>query len=183
MEYARTKSGLLIPAHITLAENALKLGGKFKCEHFRKKEKIGEWESKNLVVNQALNDVLNCYLNAGSQTTAWFLGLFQGNYTPVATDTAATIAGNSTECSSYSSATRPAWTQAAPSGQQITNAANRATFTFTAGVTIYGAMLISNNVIGGTSGVLFAAAQFGASKAVVTSDQLLITYQINALPS
>jgi len=181
MKYAQTKSGLLVP--VGYGTEGFRLGGRFKASLYRKGVLIDEWESKNLAVNQGLNDALNAYFNAGGQTTTWYMGIYQGNYVPVATDTAATIAGNSTECSSYSSATRPQWQQAAPSGQSITNAANRATYTFTGGVTVYGAFLISSSVIGGTAGVLFAAAQFGASKAVVTSDQLLLTYTINALPS
>jgi hypothetical protein len=183
MQYVERPSGLLVPKHLQSHAGAFRLGGKFKGSLFRKGVLIDEWESKNLAVNQGLNDALNCYFNVGGQTTTWYMGIFQGNYTPVSTDTAATIAGNSTECSSYSSGTRPQWQQAAPSGQSITNAANRATYTFTGSVTIYGAFLISQNTIGGSSGVLFAAAQFGASKAVVSSDQLLLTYQINALPT
>jgi hypothetical protein len=173
MNYKNNGRGLLVPAKAAI-------GGRFIGAIVRKGEIVEEFADDNLIVNQGLNDILNCYLNAGSQTTSWFLGIFQGNYTPVSTDTASSIAGNSTECSSYSSATRPAWSPAAPSGQSITNAANRATFTFNAGVTVYGAFLISNNTIGGTSGVLLAAAQFGTPKSVVSSDQLLITYQLNA---
>jgi hypothetical protein len=174
---------MLVPRKSCLIIPSFELGGKFVGTLIRDGKIIDEWEDHNLVVSQGLNDNLNTYFNSGSQITSWFMGLYQGNYVPVATDTAATIAGNSTECSSYSSATRPAWTQAAPSGQSITNAASRATYTFTGNVTVYGAFLISNSIIGGTAGVLFAAAQFGASKAVVTSDQLLLTYQINSLPS
>jgi hypothetical protein len=182
MEYGKRKSGLLVPKHM-IPVDGLKLGGRFKGEIFRKGKLIDEFDVKNLVVNQGLNDVLNTYLNGGGQITSWFMGLFQGNYTPVATDTASSIAGNSTECSSYSSSTRPQWSPAAPSGQSISNSANRATYTFTGSVTIYGAFLISSNVIGGTAGTLFAAAQFGSSKAVSNSDQLLLTYQLNALPT
>lgn len=158
----------------------LMMGGVFRGEFFRDGKKFDEVEAHNLVVNSGLNDNLNVYLNGSGQTTSWFMGIFQGNYTPVSTDTAASIAGNSTECSSYTSATRPAWTPAVPSGQAITNSASRATFTFNATVTVYGAFLISSNVIAGTSGILFAAAQFGSSKAVVSGDQLLLTYSFSA---
>lgn len=174
MEYVKSDNGLLLP------EGKVLMGGKFIGQLFRKGKLIEEFEQANTVVNQGLNDNLNCYLNGGAQSTVWYMGIFQGNYTPVATDTAATIAGNSTECSSYTSATRPQWQPAAPSGQSITNSANRATFTFNGSVTVYGAFLVSNNVIAGTSGVLFAAAQFGAAKAVVSADQLLLTYTFNA---
>jgi hypothetical protein len=172
---------MLIPRKL----DRFQLGGKFFGAHVRKGRVIDEFEFKNLVVNQGLMDNLNAYLNGGAQTTVWYMGIFQGNYTPVPTDTAASIAGNSTECSSYTNVTRPQWVQAAPSAQSITNAANRATFTFNNGspLSIYGAFLISSNVIGGTAGVLFAAAQIGTPKPVTSGDQLLFTYQINALPT
>jgi hypothetical protein len=174
------KKGILVPVS---SEQRTKLGGVFVAEFYRGGKKTDELSSHNLVVNTGLNDILNCYLNAGSQQATWFLGIFQGNYVPVASDTAASIATNSTECSSYSGATRPQWVPAAPSGQSITNSAARATYTFNATVTIYGAFLISNNTIGGTSGVLFSGAQFGASKNVVNGDQLLLSYQFTAASS
>lgn len=137
---------------------------------------VDQWEVDNLAVNQGLNDILSVYFQGGSQKTSWFMGLFQGNYAPVATDTAANWAANATECSSYSSATRPAWTAAAPSSQSITNSAAPATFNFTANLTLYGAVIVSSNVIGGTAGTLFSEAQFPVPKTVSTGDQLLVTY-------
>jgi hypothetical protein len=157
--------------------------GRYTGQIIRRGKIIDEFECKNLVVNEGLNDMLNTYFNSGTQLTSWYLGVFQGNYNPVATDTAAVIAANSTECSSYTSATRPAWTPASASGQSITNSASKATFTFNASQTVYGAFLISNSTIGGTSGKLFSAAQFSASKGVVNLDQLLLTYTFNASSS
>lgn len=172
------------PASILLAKKHKIIGiGRYSGKIIRQGRIIHEWEDENLVVNEGLNDLLNTYFNNGSQISSWFLGVFQGNYTPVATDTAATIASNSTECSSYTNATRPAWTNAAPSAQAITNSGSPATFTFNASQTIYGAFLISNSAIGGTGGKLFSAAQFGTSKSVVSTDQLLLTYSFSASSS
>lgn len=157
--------------------------GQYEGEIWRRGKCIHAWKDRNLVVNQGLNDILNCYLNNGAQQPTWFLGVFQGNYFPLNTNTAANIAAASTECSGYDSATRPQWQPAAPSGQSITNSANRAAFNFNATNTIFGAFLISNNVIGGSTGVLFSGAQFGASKGVVDGDQLLLTYNFTAASS
>ena len=139
---------------------------------------IREWELDNLVVNQGLNDLLNVYLNAGSQKTQWYVGLFQGNYAPSLTDTASNWAANATEASNYTSATRPVWTPAAASAQSITNSASPASFTFNANITLYGIALVSNNVIGGTGGTLFSEATFAAPQAVTTGSQLLVTYAV-----
>lgn len=153
--------------------------GHYEFKLVRDGRVIDEWDIDNLVVNQGLNDILNVYFNSGSQKTSWYLGLFQGNYAPVATDTAANWAANATECSSYSAGVRPLWSPAAPSGQSITNSASPATFTFTADTTLYGAALVSNNVIGGVGGTLWSEATFASPKAVSTGDQLLVTYTLS----
>ena len=62
------------------------------------------------------------------------------------------------------------------SGQQVTNSASRASFTFNAGTTIYGAFLVSSSTINGTTGTLISAAQFGSAKSVSNTDQILLTY-------
>lgn len=180
MHYERSPGGILLPKHELL------LGGTFHVRHQRWNEDWeryiieDEFDVENIVVNEGLNHLLNTEFNAGTPVTSWFIGIFQGNYTPVATDTAANIAANSTECSSYTSPTRPAWTPAAASAQSITNSGSPATFTFNASQAVYGAFLISNSTIAGTAGVLFSAAQFGAAKSVVNLDQLIITYTFNA---
>lgn len=170
----KEQNGLLVPAH------KLILQGKYHGQIIREGRVIDEWEDTNLVVNEGLNAALNVLLNAGAGYSAWYLGIFSGNYTPVATDGAAVIAANSGECSSYTSATRPQWNQAAPSSQSITNSANQASFTFNASVTVYGGFLISSAVIGGTGGTMFSAARFSTAKNVVNLDQMLLTYTLSA---
>jgi hypothetical protein len=161
----------------------MKNHGSYHAVLKRKGVIIDEWDYDNLVVNQGLNYELGVALGGIGQITQWYLGIFQGNYTPVASDTAANWAANATECSSYMSATRPAFSPAAASGQQISNSATPATFTFTAGVTVYCTALVSSNTIAGTGGTLFSEALFGAAKTVVDGDQLLVTYTLSASSS
>jgi hypothetical protein len=174
MDYVKNDAGLLVP------NGKLILKGEYKFQHFRKGELIDEWSDENIIVNEGLNSLLGVYLQGATQITTWYLGLFEGNYTPVATVTAATIASASTECTAYTDLTRPTWTPAAPASQVITNAASPAAFTFNATKTIYGAFLVSNNTKSGTSGVLLSAAQFGSSKVVNNLDVLNVTYQFTA---
>lgn len=175
--FERNEAGLFVP------KQRLIMGGVFDCELVRGGEVIDKWQTPNLITNEGLNSVLDVYLHGASGIGAWYMGIFEGNYTPVNTDTASSIAGNSTECIAITATTRPAWTPAAPSGQSITNSASRAAFTFT-GITgsksIFGAFIHSNPTLQSTTGVLFAAARFGSSKSVVNSDQLLLTYTFNA---
>lgn len=174
MDFEKSAGGVLMP------NSALRVGGVFHCEHVRKGEVIDSWEQPNLVVNEGLNSLLSIMFNGGTQITTWYLGLFEGNYTPVAGVTAATITAASTECTAYDEATRVAYVEAAPASQSITNSASKATFTFNATKTIYGAFLVSNSTKSGTTGTLFSAARFSTSKAVVDDDQLLLTYTFSA---
>lgn len=174
MDYTKTESGLLVPP------SKIMMGGKFTGQILRNGEIIDEFEDHNLVVNEGLNHILNVEFNGATQVTTWYLGLFEGNYTPVSSVTAATIASASTECTAYASATRPEYVEAASTAQSTTNSANRASFVFNATKTVYGAFLISSSTKSGTSGVLFSAARFASSKAVDSGDELLLTYTFNA---
>lgn len=173
-EHMKTPGGVLMPAA------KITMGGRFTGQIIRKGEVIDEFEDHNLVVNEGLNHILNTQFNGGTQVTTWYLGIFEGNYTPVATVTAATIASASTETTAYVSATRPEYVEASASSQSITNSANRASFVFNASKTIYGAFLVSTNTKSGTTGTLFSAARFSTSKAVATDDELLLTYTFTA---
>jgi hypothetical protein len=72
------------------------------------------------------------------------------------------------------------YTEAASSAQSTTNSASRASFVFNATKTIYGAFLVSASAKSATTGTLFSAARFSTSKSVESSDELLLTYTINA---
>ncbi len=174
MDYERSDGGVLVPSQGIL------MGGRFVVEHYRKGELIDVTEDHNLVVNEGLNHILDVQFNGATQVTTWYMGVFEANYTPVATATAATITAASTESTAYDETTRVEYNEAASSGQSITNSANKATFTFNATKTIYGAFLVSASAKSATTGKLFAAAKFGTSKAVVDDDQLLITYTFAA---
>lgn len=173
-DYTQSAGGVLMP------RTQLKLGGHFIGQHIREGEVIDEWEDHNLVVNEGLNSVLGIMFHGDTQISTWYLGLFEGNYTPVATVTAATITAASTECTAYDESTRVEYNEAAAASQSITNSANRATFTFNATKTIYGAFLVSASAKSATTGTLFSAARFSTAKSVVSTDQLLLTYTFAA---
>lgn len=174
MDYKQSAGGILMP------EQGIRVGGKFIGQIVRDGHVIDEWEDHNLVVNEGLNHLLDVLFHGATQVTTWYLGVFEGNYTPVATLTAATVTAASTECTAYDETTRQAYDEAAAASQSITNAASKATFTFNAAKTIYGAFLVSASAKSATSGTLFSAARFGTAKTVVDDDQLLLTYVFNA---
>jgi hypothetical protein len=142
---------LLVPDRRLLAPKAV-IGGRISGKIIREDRVIDEFACENIVVNQGLNYLLGAALGAQSVVTSWFIGLFNNNYTILASDTAATIS----------------------------NSAIPASFTFNASLTVYGAFMISSSAINGTSGTLFSGAQFGSAKAVVNTDILQLTYTFTA---
>lgn len=143
-----------------------------------------KWETSehNLVVNVGLQDMNTQYFTGAAYTATWFIGVYGAgaSNTPAAGDTAASHAGW-TEVVAYSQATRPAVTfgtatTADPS--VISNSSSPAAFSINATTTIGGAFLISNSTKGGTTGILFSAADFAApgDRSVVSADTLSVTY-------
>ena len=161
----------------------MKIGGIFTYEHIRDGEVIDTWQEHNIVTNQGLNYVLGAAMAGATTVTTWYVGLFRNNYTPTATDTAAVFPGsgvaNEATTAVLTNSVRPTWTQAGASLQNVTNSASPAVFTFNASTNIYGAFLVSSNVLGGTTGTLAAGSQFASVRAMLTADVLNVTYSLS----
>jgi len=186
MSHEKAKSTDIVTAsverHVQPTEK-VKAGGKFYIECLDKDgNRKWEAESKNLVVNVGLQDMNTQYFKGVSYSAAWYIGLYgaASSNNPAAGDTAALHAGW-TENTTYSNATRPAATfgtatTADPS--VISNSASPASFSINGTTTIGGAFLISNNTKGGSTGILFSAADFQSpgDRSVVSGDTLNVTY-------
>lgn len=158
----------------------LTVGGYFTYEHIRDGKVIDTWQEKNIVVNTGLNYILDAALSGGTVNTAHYVGLFSNNYTPITS----TVVTDLTEVNAkYNEVTRPTWSEAGTSLQSISNSASPAAFTFNASETVYGAFLISNNTKGGTTGTLIAASKFAASRSMLATDVLNVTYTLSASSS
>ena len=160
-----------------------KAGGVYRIE-CRDKDGNLKWtaESANLVVNVGLQDMNDKYFTGSTYTATWYIGLYgaASSNNPAASDTAVSHAGW-TEITPYSNATRPACvfggaTNADPS--VITNSLSPAQFNINSTATVGGAFLISNNVKGGTLGILFSASDFQSpgDRNVSSGDTLNVTY-------
>lgn len=181
-EFAMGAGGLLLPRKVSIMyPHRVWMGGVFHAKHIRNGKVIDEFDFPNIVVNEGLNYVLGSALTGATPITTWYLAPFEGNYVPVATDTAASIVANSTENTTYTSATRVTWT-GVTTAQTSTNSASVATFTFNNATTktIYGAFMASSSAKSSTSGKLLAAAQFSSPKTVENTDQILLTYTFTA---
>lgn len=135
-----------------------------------------EVDSPNLVVNQGKNDILNQYFRGSAYSASFFVGL-KGTGTVAATDTISSKAW--TEVTAYSNATRPTYTTVAPTTQTITNSASPAVFNINGTATVAGCFIITNNTKGGTTGTLFSAVDFVASRNVLNGDTLTVTYNVS----
>ncbi|HED38738.1 MAG TPA: hypothetical protein ENI76_10930 [Ignavibacteria bacterium] len=171
-------------------ESGVGFMGIFTLDHYREGELIHTQSGENIVVTEGLNHLLDVVLGGVAANDPWYVGIFKGNYTPIATNTAANALGSLglfTECQDADYATpatnRPAYIDAAASGGVMTNTASKAAYTMSATITVYGAFLASSQAKTATTGVLFCAKKFAASRAVISADVLNVTYQLTATSS
>lgn len=166
-----------------MLNDKVKAGGVFTIQCHDKDGNL-KWEdsSHNLVVNVGLQDMNAKYFTGSSYTAAWYLGLYGAgaSNTPAASDTMSSHAGW-TEVTDYSQATRPACSFGTPTTADpsvATNSVSPATFSINATTTVGGAFLTSNSTKGGTTGILFSAADFSSpgDRSVVSGDTLSVTY-------
>jgi hypothetical protein len=132
-----------------------------------------------------LQDMNAKYFSGSAYTAAWYIGLYGAGSTnnPAASDTAASHAGW-TEVTAYSQSTRPACTFGSPTAADpsvISNSASPATYSINGTTVVGGAFLISNSTKGGSTGILFSAADFQSpgDRSVVNGDTLNVTYQFS----
>lgn len=146
-----------------------------------------KWTAKspNLVVNVGLADMNDKYFSGSGYTAAWYLGLYgaASSNDPAAGDTMASHAGW-TEVTDYSQSTRPAATFGSATVADpsvIDNSGSVAVFSINNTVTVGGAFLTSDDTKGGSTGILFSAADFQApgDRNVVSGDTLNVTYQFS----
>lgn len=158
-------------------------GGVFKVVcHDEKGNLKWEVESHNLVVNVGLQDMNAKYFTGSSYTATWYLGLYgaASSNNPAAGDTMSSHAGW-TEVTDYSQSTRPQCVFGTPTTADpsvATNSASPAVYSINGTTTVGGAFLTSNNTKGGTTGILFSAADFQSpgDRSVVNGDTLTVTY-------
>ena len=127
------------------------------------KDKYGNIKDTDVISNRIVDEGLDYTLDAalnGNGVSEWYIGLISGDPTVAASDTLSSHPGW-IEITQYDATTRNTWNSGSVVNQQITNEGNPATFIFNEdGLTVGGAMLVSNNTKGGTTGILYAAGAF-----------------------
>lgn len=151
----------------------------YKVECFDKHGNL-KWfeETPNTVVNVGLDDVLDKYLKGSTYTAAFYVGL-KGTGSIAAGDTMASHAGWS-EITAYTESVRQTLTLGTVSSQSVDNSASKATFSINGTATVAGAFIVTDSTKGGTSGTLYGAADFSASRNVENGDTLNVTCTLTA---
>jgi hypothetical protein len=164
----------------------VKAGGVFTIQCFDK-DGILKWEdtTHNLVVNVGLKEMNEQFFKGSNYTATWYLGLYgaAASNDPAAGDTMASHVGW-TEVTAYSETTRPAAVFGTPTTADpsvISNSGSIAVYSINGTTTVGGAFLTSDNTKGGTTGILFSAADFQApgDRSVVSGDVINLTYQFS----
>ncbi len=146
-----------------------------------------KWESlgnHNVMTDEGLDHLLDVLLHGSTQITAWYVVPFEDDFTADGDETYA-VPGF-TECTAFTEANRVAYNEAASSGQSVTNAANKASFSINATKTIYGAALVGGGTAADTKGdaagggTLLCAAKFSSSKPCESGDTLKVTATVSA---
>jgi hypothetical protein len=132
-------------------------------------------EAKNLMPIEGLNHMLGVTLKGATQAATWYIGLYEGNYTPVSTDTAAVFPTAATETTAYAETTRVEFVEGTATGGALDNSASRAEFTFTSATTVYGGFIGSASAKGGLTGALLSAVRFSSPKVLEIGSVLRVT--------
>jgi len=177
------------------------LRGRFQVEHWRKGEKIGNYDFPNGITVEGKNRLLNNMFNAGTSVAAWYVGLVDAAGA-VFNDTNDNYNGigrpaSWNEFNGYNIATnsdgthRPAWSPlGSASNKTITNTSPVVFDVVNAGVnqTIYGVFVaggiaganVKGNASSDPNGCLWSTANFTSGNVQVQNgDQLKVTYTVS----
>jgi len=142
---------------------------------------VQKWDEEfdNLVTTVGKNDLLTNQFKGSSYTAAWYLGLIDNaSFSAVAAgDTMSSHAGW-IESTAYSDGARKTLSFGTASSGSL--AASAASFSINATATINGAFSVTNSTKGGTTGTLYSAGSFSATRTVANGDTLNVTLTVTA---
>ena len=125
---------------------------------------VDRFDAHNLVPEEGLNFALTLLFKSGSVVPAWYVSIYEGDYTPTSDVTAATLGGLATEITAYTPSTRPEFVEGAVADGSVSNAASLAEFTFTAQKTVRVLALTSASAKGSGSGVAVSVVRLPSPK-------------------
>jgi len=137
----------------------------------------------NGIVTVGVNDMLNAYFGATTQSTAWYVGLVD-NSSFSAFSSADTMGSHSgwIENTAYNESTRPQWSAGTAASGAITNSGTFQ-FTINSSVTIHGAFVTNNSTKSGTSGTLWATGALASNQSLTSGQLLKLAYTVTLTPT
>jgi len=129
----------------------------------------------NIMPIQGCNHMLAVTAGLAAQAPGWWLGLYSGNYTPIASDTAASFPAAATEFTGYEGSTRKPFVSSQPVSGSMDNGASKAEFIFTEDATVHGGFLVSASGKGATTGLLWSAVKFASTRSPGAGGLLRVT--------
>lgn len=154
----------------------------YHVECWRDGQIVWEDDFHNLVTYVGLQTYLDATLKTGIASPSWYVGLVTGpgsGNTYAQGNTMALHAGWS-EDTTYSNATRPAWTPGSVSTgvspATVDNSASKAVFNVNGTATVAGCFMVDDSTKGGSTGSLIGVGNFtGGDRAVQSGDTLNVT--------
>jgi peptidoglycan hydrolase-like protein with peptidoglycan-binding domain len=162
-----------------------KVGFVYTIEHIRDGVCISEERKKNIIPTEGLNYLLESSLVGGARYSAWYIGLYEGDFTPAPSNTMATLPSAAVETTAYTLTTRPVWVPDAISNGAILNTVSNAEFVMNHPVgstkTVYGGFMATSPTKAGTTGPLLSVVRFGSPKQLENGDILRVTAGLSLL--
>jgi hypothetical protein len=152
-----------------------KIGFTYAVQHIRDGVVLSEEVCHNMVPTAGLNYALDVLVKNATGYPSWYIGLYEGNYVPVANVTMATLPTDCAETTAYSELTRVAFTPGTIANGVVDNSASKAEFTFTSGKTIYGGFMSSSSGKSSATGLALSVVRFQNPKVVSSGDVLRVT--------
>lgn len=149
-------------------------GFTYSVDHMRGGILLTRETTHNIMPVEALDYILEAGLSSGEQKSTWYVGLYDGNYSPMADITAASMPSTAKENTKYSSNTRVLLELGNVEDGRIDNDSNRAEFVSTANSLIYGGFITSAVAKGATTGILLSIGRFSSPKNFEIGDLLRI---------
>ena len=156
---------------------------KWHVECIRQGDKVWEVNADNVVTMEAIDKLLMTMFKEDTQISNWHVVLSESG---TASQANTYVSKGFTECTAYTSLTRPAWAMGSAASGQMSNSGTKATFTISDTKTIYGAALVGGGTAGSVKndtaggGILYGYANFPDSKDVVATDVLNVTVTASA---
>lgn len=160
-----------------------KIGFVYTVEHIGVDGKVKSVETvENIIPLVGINYILAAALTAGAQYSTWYIGLFEANRTPLASDTMTTLLADCEESDNYGGVGNTNRSNVNGTDNSFpavvdgasTTTSDPAIFTFTTAATIQGGFITTGVTIGNTSGLLISAVKFTSPKVMAAGEYLRV---------